>query len=103
MGIDEAITTEDSIKIINNMIEDFEEKYQDNRTINVGIAALKRIVKAYNDLKEIENNLKQIEEAHRIENGELRTKISELESEINGLKQTFTIHDDIDKHIPRID
>lgn len=82
MGIDEAITTEDSIKIINNMIEDFEEKYQDNRTINVGIAALKRIVKAYNDLKEIE-------EAHRIENGKLRERIKQLE--------------DIDSHIPRID
>ena len=82
MGIDEAITTEDSIKIINNMIEDFEEKYQDNRTINVEIAALKRIVKAYNDLK-------QLEEAHRIENGKFRERIKQLE--------------DIDKHIPRID
>lgn len=35
------------------------------------------------------NDLKQIEEAHRIENGELRDRIKQLE--------------DIDKHIPHID
>lgn len=35
------------------------------------------------------NNLKQIEEAHRIENGKLRLRIKQLE--------------EIDKHIPRID
>lgn len=35
------------------------------------------------------NNLKQIEEAHRIENGKLRERIKQLE--------------EIDKHIPHID
>jgi hypothetical protein len=39
--------------------------------------------------KEKNNNLQQIEEAHRIENGKLRARIKQLE--------------EIDKHIPRID
>lgn len=98
MNIDEAINQANTLlKAMRNASE---------RNLN---NILFEAVTTRNDIKAIEtiineyNNLKQVEETHKIENGELRTKINELEREITGLKQTFTIHDDIDNHIPRID
>lgn len=90
MNIDEAIEIlEDTRKKLNGDMEIEHTNYNKSK-------AIETLINEY-------NNLKQIEETHRIENGELRTKINELEREITGLKQTFTIHDDIDNHIPRID
>jgi polyhydroxyalkanoate synthesis regulator phasin len=90
MNIDEAIEIlEDTRKKLNGDMEIAHTNYNKSK-------AIETIINDY-------NNLKQIEEEHRIENGELRTKINELEREINGLKQTFTIHDNIDNHIPHID
>lgn len=93
MNIDEAIKLLNSIvKVNRHLLQGIE-----NQTINQNeIQAIETLINEY-------NNLKQIEKAHRIENGKLRTKINELEREITGLKQTFTIHDDIDNHIPHID
>jgi uncharacterized coiled-coil DUF342 family protein len=86
MNIDKAI----------ELINDIKKEYGTMDALREYVTAIETLINEY-------SNLKQIEEEHRIENGELITKISELEREINGLKQTFTIHDDIDSHIPRID
>lgn len=79
MGIDEAIELLNSIvKVNRHFLQGIE-----NQTISQNeIQAIETIINEY-------NNLKQIEEAHRIENGELRLRIKQLE--------------EIDKHIPRID
>lgn len=72
MDIDEAI------KILNYQI-----KMKDTDVYTpINYDAIETIINEY-------NNLKQIEEAHRIENGKLRARIKQLE--------------DIDNHIPRID
>lgn len=78
MGIDEAIARLKGIIIsVSNTthFKNFKLMYQD-------VDAIETIINEY-------NNLRQIEEAHRIENGELRARIKQLE--------------EIDKHIPHID
>lgn len=75
------LSMEDAIKILNNIIEDYNNQYKSD-VLNIGIVALQKLIEEY-------NNLKQIEEAHRIENGELMKRIKQLE--------------EIDSHIPRID
>lgn len=79
MNINEAIELLNSIvKVNRHLLQGIE-----NQTINQNeIQAIEIIISEY-------NNLKQIEEAHRIENGELRARIKQLE--------------EIDKHIPYID
>lgn len=86
MNIDEAI------KLLNYQIE----MKDTDVYVPINYDAIKTLINEY-------NNLKQIEEAHRIENGKLREEISFLENEIKGLKETFVINDDSDKHIPYID
>lgn len=77
MNIDEAIDIVNDLKKItqsfkvNCNLQDYEVP-----------DAIETIINEY-------NNLKQIEEAHRIENGKLRERIKQLE--------------EIDKHIPHID
>ena len=77
MGIDEAI------EIVNDL-----KKITQSFKVNCNLKdykvpdAIETIINEY-------INLKQIEEAHRIENGELRARIKQLE--------------EIDKHIPHID
>lgn len=76
MNIDEAIEIlQDTIKKLNGDMEIEHTNYNKAK-------AIETVINKY-------NNLKQIEEAHRIENGELRERIKQLEK--------------IDKHIPRID
>ena len=97
-----------------NIVKDFISYIRFNEKTKYGVRkqymAIEGLLDLYNKEKEKNkelenkyNDLKQIEEKHRIENGELRTKINELEREVEGLKQTFIIHDDIDNHIPHID
>ena len=75
MNIDEAIEIlEDTIKKLNGDMEIVHTNYNKAK-------AIETLINEY-------NNLKQIEEAHRIENGELRERIKKLE--------------EIDKHMPRI-
>lgn len=76
MNIDEAIEIlEDTRKKLNGDMEIKHTNYNKAK-------AIETIINEY-------NNLKQIEEAHRIENGKLRTRIKQLE--------------EIDNHIPHID
>lgn len=75
MGIDEAIET------LKKMLK-WEKECLHYDVSQSEIQAIETIINEY-------SNLKQIEEAHRIENGKLREKIKRLE--------------EIDKHIPRID
>lgn len=77
MEIDEAIV------IVNEL-----QKITQSFKVNCNLQDYK-IPDAIETLINEYNNLKQIEEAHRIENGELRERIKQLE--------------DIDSHIPRID
>jgi catalase (peroxidase I) len=72
MNIDEAI----------KLINDIKKEYGTMVALGEYVTAIETLINEY-------SNLKQIEEAHRIENGELREKIKQLE--------------DIDSHIPRID
>ena len=71
MNIDEAI------KILNDNIENCNAWLEDNDTEDIiwwknQKQAIETIINEY-------NNLKQIEEAHRIENGELMKRIKQLE------------------------
>lgn len=75
------LSMEDAIKILNNIIEDCNNQYKSD-VLNIGVVALQKLIEEY-------STLKQIEEAHRIENGKLRARIKQLE--------------EIDKHIPHID
>ena len=77
MNIDEAI-------VIVNELQKITQSFKVNCNLQHYKVpdAIKTLINEY-------NNLKQIEEAHRIENGKLRERIKQLE--------------DIDKHIPRID
>lgn len=77
MNIDEAIGRLKGIIYASHSayFKNFELMYQD-------VDAIETIINEY-------SNLKQIEEAHRIENGKLRERIKQLE--------------EIDKHIPHID
>lgn len=76
MNIDEAIEIlEDTFKNLNGDMELKHTNYNKAK-------AIETLINEY-------SNLKQIEEAHRIENGKLRERIKQLE--------------EIDKHIPRID
>lgn len=107
MNIDEAI----------KLINDIKKEYGTMDALGEYVTAIETLINEYNNLKDLSNelqirytienmkykNLKEIEEAHRKENGELKEKISLLENEIEGLKQTFAIHDDTDNHIPHID
>ena len=76
MNIDEAIEIlEDTRKKLNGDMEIAHTNYNKAKAIEI-------LINEY-------NNLKQIEETHRIENGKLRERIKQLE--------------EIDKHIPKID
>lgn len=75
MNIDEAIGT------LKKMLK-WEKECLHYDVSQSEIQAIETIINEY-------NNLKQIEEAHRIENGKLRERIKQLE--------------EIDKHIPHID
>ena len=85
MNIDEAI------KILNNTKREIKTwlRYRDENTKKKVIEEKTKKWQAIEIIINEYDNLKQIEEAHRIENGELRKRIKQFE--------------DIDSHIPRID
>lgn len=62
MNIDEAI----------KLINDIKKEYGTMDALGEYVAAIETLINEY-------SNLKQIEEAHRIENGELREEIKQLE------------------------
>lgn len=72
MNIDEAI----------ELINDIKKEYGTMDALGEYVTAIETMINEY-------NNLKQIEEAHRVENGKLREEIKQLE--------------EIDSHIPHID
>lgn len=76
MNIDEAIEIlEDTIKKLNGDMEIAHTNYNKAK-------AIETIINEY-------NNLKQIEEAHKIENGELRGKIKDLEETLDNTWSGF--------------
>ena len=79
MNIDEAIELLNSIvKVNKHLLQGIE-----NQTINQDeIQAIETIINEY-------SNLKQIEEAHRIENGKLREEIKDLEETLDNTWSGF--------------
>lgn len=75
------LSMEDAIKILNNIIEDYNNQYKSD-VLNISIVALQKLIEEY-------NNLKQIEEAHRIENGKLREEIKDLEETLDNTWSGF--------------
>lgn len=76
------LSMEDAIKILNNIIEDYNNQYKSD-VLNIDIVALQKLIEEY-------NNLKQIEEAHRIENGKLREE-NKIKDEYLGLIQFMAV------------
>lgn len=62
MNIDEAT----------KLINDIKKEYETMDALGEYVTAIETLINEY-------NNLKQIEEAHRVENGELREEIKDLE------------------------
>lgn len=84
----------EAIKLLNDRLEQIKKFCNKNKEYYVEDLPTymfldKECRKAIETLINEYNNLKQIEEAHRIENGKLRERIKQLE--------------EIDKHIPHID
>lgn len=85
---------EEDIKIVESLIEDTKksikeniENLSENRIINriKAYTALEHLIKTYKELKEIE-------ESHRKENGELRERVKELEEENERLKGKIDVY-----------
>ena len=69
MNIDEAT----------KLINDIKKEYETMDALGEYVTAIETLINEY-------NNLKQIEEAHRIENGKLREKINKIEKYVRGNK-----------------
>jgi len=77
------LSMEDAIKILNNIIKEYNNQYKSD-VLNIGIVALQKLIEEY-------NNLKQIEEAHRIENGKLREENKIKDEYIDSFKTTWRL------------
>ena len=91
---------EEDIKVIEEYLKQYKrqlENYGKDNCLTSVYYELKKYAQALEHLIKTYKDLKEIEESHRKENGELREKIKELEEEIKKINQQLDL-DYVDKN-----